>query len=169
MNEMKSYSITFEEAETIDHSLRQLMRHLTTGQNDPAMELPLAQLKVCSALCKGSLSMSALGRELGVSLSAMTQIADRLERARLVHRVNQGADRRVRLLQLTESGEKMMKHHQAIRIGRISMVLECLPPKKRTEVCAALQMLIQAAASTNGSDGECPSHDPQFSNSTVFL
>ena len=28
-----------------------------------------------------------LGRELGVSLSAMTQIADRLERARLVKRV----------------------------------------------------------------------------------
>jgi len=59
------------------------------GLNDPAVELPLAQLKVCSLLYGGPLSMSAWA-ELGVSLSAMTQIADRLERARLVKRVNQG-------------------------------------------------------------------------------
>ena len=46
-----------------------------------AAELPLAQLRVCGVLCDGPRPMSAVSRELGVSLSAMTQIADRLERA----------------------------------------------------------------------------------------
>ena len=50
--------------------------------------------------------MSALSREFGVSLSAMTRIADRLERARLVKRVAEGGDRRIRHLQLTPRGEK---------------------------------------------------------------
>ena len=130
---MDNSTIAFAEAEAFSKSLRQLMRHLTAGLNDPAVELPLAQLKVCSLLYGGPLSMSALGRELGVSLSAMTQIADRLERARLVKRVNQGADRRVRLLQLTGHGEKMIRRHEEVRVRRISKVLERLTPKKRQE------------------------------------
>jgi DNA-binding MarR family transcriptional regulator len=168
MNEMNKNLITHEEAEVVADSLRQLMRHLSAGQEDPAVELPLAQLRVCSVLSGGPLSMSALGRELGVSLSAMTQIADRLERARLVNRVNQGADRRVRLLQLTEHGEKMMLLHQEVRIRRISTVLEHLTPKTRKEVTAALQNLIRAAVATNGSEGELSSQDSQFSTSKVL-
>ena len=101
-----------EQAETIATLLPALMRQLTAGDDDPAAELPLAQLRVCSVLCGGPRPMSALGRELGVSLSAMTQIADRLERARLVKRVAKGGDRRVRCLQLTDGGEKIMRLRQ---------------------------------------------------------
>ena len=50
--------------------------------------------------------MSSLGRELGVSLSAITQIADRLERAGLVTRVAKGGDRRVRRLELTRAARR---------------------------------------------------------------
>ena len=75
--------------------------------------------------------MSVLSRELGVSHSAMTQLADRLERAELVNRVAQGGDRRVRCLQLTERGEKMMRQHDEIRVRRISKALEYLQPDAR--------------------------------------
>src|SRR5438477_7631090 len=78
-----------------------LARQLFTADDAVAAELPLAQLRVCGILYGGPRSMSVLGRELNVSLSAMTQIADRLERARLVKRVTVGDDRRVRCLQLT--------------------------------------------------------------------
>ena len=60
--------------------------NLTPREKDLADELPLAQLRVCAVLSEGPRAMSVLGRELGVSLSALTQIADRLERARLVKR-----------------------------------------------------------------------------------
>ena len=62
--------------------------------------------------------MSALSRELGVSLSALTQIADRLERARLVKRTAAEDDRRVRCLQLTARGEKMMRSCREARVAR---------------------------------------------------
>ena len=62
--------------------------------------------------------MSVLSRELGVSLSAMTQIADRLERARLVKRQFEGTDRRVRSLQLTSRGQKIMQAREEARVQR---------------------------------------------------
>ena len=53
--------------------------------------------------------MSALSRELGVLLSAVTQIADRLERSRLVQRVGDETDRRLRCLRLTRRGTAMRR------------------------------------------------------------
>ena len=58
--------------------------------------------------------MSALGRKLGVSLSAMTQIADRLERADMVKRVAEDSDRRVALPAIDAAGRE---HHAAPRGG----------------------------------------------------
>ena len=58
-----------------------MMRQLFSADDHLAAELPLAQLRVCGMLYDGPHPMSVLSRELGVSLSAMTQIADRLERA----------------------------------------------------------------------------------------
>ena len=100
--------------------------------------------------------MSAPDRELGVSLDAMTQIADRLECARLVKRVAQGDDRRVRCLQLTERGEKIMRLAPRVRIqGRVSAVMEHLTPTARQDVLASLQTLLSSACMTlRGQDGD---------------
>ena len=104
--------------------------------------------------------MSAIGRELGASLSAMTQIADRLERARLVTRVPRGDDRRVRCLQLTERGQRMMRLHEEARLGQMSKVLDHLTPVERQDATAALRTLIRAAAAAKGRDGDAPESRP---------
>lgn len=146
-------AVTLSQAKTIANLLPTLMRQLFAGANDPAAELPLAQLRVCGVLHGGPRPMSAVGRELGVSLSAMTQIADRLERARLVERVAQRTDRRIRCLQLTERGEKMMQRREKARIGRVSLVLQHLPVKKRKNVLTALETLIQASSDARKQNG----------------
>ncbi len=114
-------TVTVEQAESLATLLPALMRQLMAGVKDPASDLPLGQLRVCSILCGGSRPMSALSRELGVSLSAMTQIADRMERAKLVRRVPEGTDRRIRCLQLAERGRQIMRRHEQARVER------CLP------------------------------------------
>ena len=93
--------------------------------------------------------MTALGRELNVSLSAMTQIADRLERTRLVKRASVGTDRRVRCLQLTPRGEKFMRGRQTALVERVSAVLEQMPPAHRDQALTALETLMQACESVN--------------------
>jgi DNA-binding MarR family transcriptional regulator len=94
--------------------------------------------------------MSTLSRELRVSLSAMTQIADRLERAHLVTRVSEENDRRVRCLQLTEQGETMMRERLEARVARVLTILEHVPSKARREICGALQTLHSACLTTRG-------------------
>ena len=123
-----------------------LARGLTSSAKDPADDLPLAQLRLCGILSEGPRPMSALSRALGVSLSALTQIADRLERARLVKRVAEGNDRRVRCLQLTARGEKMMRKRREARVLRTLAVLEHLSAPQREAVRASLEILVDACS-----------------------
>ena len=83
----------------------------------------------------------------------MTQIADRLERTRMAKRVALGDDRRVRCLQLTPRGKKIMQLREDNRTRRVSAVLRRLPPKTRETVLDTLQTLIQACAAARGQDG----------------
>jgi DNA-binding MarR family transcriptional regulator len=135
-----------EQAKAIGSLMPALMRQLFAMENDPADELPLAQLRVCVFLYEGPRSMSALSRGLGVSLSAMTQLADRLERAGLVTRVAEESDRRVRHLQLTRHGERILRFREQARVQRVLSVLEHLSPETRREVLAALETLLDACA-----------------------
>ncbi len=133
-----------EQARTMISILPALMRNLFRLDDDLATELPLAQLRVCSLLLDGPRSMSMLGREMGVSLSAMTQIADRLERSRLVKRVSEGTDRRVRCLQLTTRGEHLMHRRDEERLLSAAAVLRHLSPAARCEMLKSLELLRQA-------------------------
>ncbi len=132
------------QARRMTSQLLSLTRRLL-AVDDQTSELPLRQLRVCMSLYEAPKSMSALGRELGVSLSAMTQIADRLERAGLVRRMFEGNDRRVRSLQLTLQGQKIMKVREETRIGRVSQVVERMPASVRHEVLNSLDLLLTAS------------------------
>jgi len=120
-------------------------------ENDPVGELPLRQFRVCMMLWAGSRAMSDLSRELGVTLSAMTQIANRLERAGMVTRGFEDTDRRVRQLQLTPRAQRMLRLRQESRVGRIATVLERMEPVARAEALAALDALrcVAEASATN--------------------
>jgi DNA-binding MarR family transcriptional regulator len=135
---------TRAQAKGVVDLLPAIMRQLFAGADDPTEELPLAQLRVCNILQHGARSMSALSREIGVTLSALTQIADRLERAGLVHRVAEENDRRIRCLQLTPQGEKIMQLQASFRVQRVSDALNCLSAAERTAVLGALESLLGA-------------------------
>ena len=138
-----------EQAKTVASLLFAVMRQLAVVvDEDPVEQLPLAQLRVCGMLGGGPRPMSGLSRDLGVSLSALTQIADRLERVELVKRVSEASDRRVRCLQLTPQGEKIMRRREEIRVTRIAAALKSLPVPRRQEVLAALETLSDACSTS---------------------
>ena len=75
-----SEEILRKQGEAVVTMLSSLMRGLfTLTVDDPAMELPGAQLRMCTVLREGPKTMSALSSEMGITHSAITQIADRLE------------------------------------------------------------------------------------------
>jgi DNA-binding MarR family transcriptional regulator len=150
---LKNGKPSLAEAKIIASLLPAIMRQLFTIDHRLAAELSLAQLRVCGMLYGGPRPMSALGRELGVSSSAMTQIADRLERARMVKRASQGGDRRIRCLQLTPHGKKVMQLHEDARTKRVSAVLRHMPRKSRGEVLATLRRLTLACVTAKEQNG----------------
>jgi len=139
-----------EQVAQIAAVLPRLLRRLNSlYADDLDMDLPMGQMRVCSFLYDSPESMSALSRELGISLSAITQIADRLERSGMVERVPETEDRRVKFLRLTEKGQEMMRSRRERRKRRISEVLGCLDPDSRQAVLDGLQMFLDAAQRTS--------------------
>ncbi len=151
-SKMTEAMLAERQAQAIADLLPRLMRTLFTFDRDPVAEMPLAQLRVCTILLGGSRSISAISRELGISVSAVTQLADRLERTRLVKRVAGQSDRRVRQLQLTDRGERVLRQREETRVQRVGTALAHLSATTRQEVLAALEQLIQAAIAAKLAD-----------------
>ena len=122
----------------IAESLTGLIPRLARGLSSPGN--PAARGTIRPTICRwrsfgcaassarAARAMSALSRELGVSLRALTQIANRLERARLVKRTAAEDDRRVRCLQLTAHGTAMMRRRRDARLRRSLAVLDIFRP-----------------------------------------
>ena len=137
-----------EQGEAVVSLLSALMRRLFTLEaDDPAMEIPGAQMRVCGILRDGPMAMSALSAELGISHSAITQIADRLERAGMVERVPGEDDRRCKRLTLTERGVEVMKARLEKRVARTMEVLKSLSAQEREAALSAISVLLEKTRS----------------------
>jgi DNA-binding MarR family transcriptional regulator len=119
--------------------------------DDPTMDLPVRQLKVCLALLRRSCSMSEIGRAIGMSPSAVTQVSDRLERRGLVERVLPNGDRRVRKLRLTAKGLRLMRTHEETQLHRIAAALDRLTETELDQLMKGLEVLTRSCSrGTNG-------------------
>ena len=134
-----------EQAAQLEQLLPRLMRRMFTLDPDhPAAELPVAQLRVCTILQAGPRTLSAISDELGISVSATTQIADRLERSGIVDRVAGQDDRRTKKLQLSAQGGEMMRSRREQRVQRATRALALLPVELRANAIQSLQALMDA-------------------------
>jgi DNA-binding MarR family transcriptional regulator len=140
-----------------------MQRLFTIHGDDPTLHLPIGQLRVCSILSHGPCTMSTLSKRLGITLSAITQIADRLERTGLVERTAEGDDRRVKTLKLTERGIDMMQYRKTARRQRARQALEHLSEKQRAAVMAGLETLLDAAGASL-----CAESADELSHGEVF-
>ena len=138
-----------ERAQYAERLLPEIARRLfTLDPAHPLADLPNAQLKICSLLLGGPRTMSQISEELSISVSAVTQIADRLEKADLVERqpVNKAGcgDRRARYLALTPHGARLMESRRQERAERVASALANLSKPDQERVVGALEMLLSA-------------------------
>lgn len=135
-----------EQAEQLECLLPKLMRRLFTLEADhPSMDLPLAQLRMSLILQSGPRPISTLSEEMGISVSAATQIADRLERSGMVERTSDCEDRRIKHLRLTAAGAEIMQSRQEARVRRAAKTLANIPEATRQEALRVIQALLDAS------------------------
>lgn len=131
-----------EQAATLNTLVSKVMRRINMLEaEDPIIELPIAQMRVCFVLLDSPKTMSNLSKELGISLSAVTQLANRLEKANLVERHVEPDDLRVKMMQLSPHGEKLMRARREQRIERLIKMLECMQAEDRSLITQAFQKL----------------------------
>lgn len=137
-----------QQASIIEHLLPTVMRQtFTLDPTHPLTEMPFGQFRLCTLLFReGKRTMSQVSEDLGISVSAVTQMADRLEKAGMVERVSDcGGDRRTRFLHLTDHGKTLMETRQVRRITQAIALLHILSPAERQEILQALEKLRTAS------------------------
>lgn len=128
------------------------MVHALQGERPSAwlsVDLTMPQLKVLFLVsAAGSATAGELARGLGVSLSTITGIVDRLSDQGMVHRGEDPQDRRVTRITISDSGSALAASlHESSR-ARIERLLERLDDSALRVVEQALDLLLAAA-------GEC--------------
>jgi len=149
------------QAVRMEHALPTIaLRLFTMDPSHPLAEMPIAQLRLCSLLLsQESPTMSQVAAELRTSVSAVTQLADRLEKSGMVERITSGVtgaerDRRARYLRLTERGRELMHSRRELRQQGARSALSFLSPEDRSRVLEALETLLTASAQVKSEMGE---------------
>lgn len=89
------------------HVVRKMSREVSEALQFPVMGPQMELLEFLAS--RGPVKMSDLAAELGISLGAVTALADRMARAGMIERQRSTSDRRVILLVLTDHGQRVLE------------------------------------------------------------
>jgi DNA-binding MarR family transcriptional regulator len=88
-------------------------------------------------------TVTALSEELGISAASASRAADGLVRKKLLTRVEDADDRRVRRLALTAKGRELAERIISARLAGLEGFADSLEPDERQKLEAALDALLK--------------------------
>ena len=105
-------------------------------------DLPQAELK-CIALFDGHKYLTGveIASMMEVAKSRATVILDSLERKKLIQRIPDPSDARVKLASLTHAGQKKVQEIEEFLFGLHQQILGHIDPSQRATVISALEVL----------------------------
>lgn len=106
------------------------------------IELPVGQIRVMRLLYAGPSTPSELSAQLSLSVSAVTQVANRLEALGLIERSEDAGDRRVRHLRLSARGYALMHRRRTGRVRRAQLALSSLDEQTQQQIIDSLEKLL---------------------------
>ncbi|MFQ6041150.1 MAG: MarR family winged helix-turn-helix transcriptional regulator [Candidatus Poribacteria bacterium] len=95
----------------------------------------------------GKMTMNELSAELGLSSSTMTRNVDILARRGYIERIRDDNDRRLVLVQLTESGRELTAKLRQCEGDFFAEALRTIPESEWGNVASSLQLLLTALKS----------------------
>ncbi len=114
--------------------------------------LSLSQMTTLMRIYHGKVSCtSEIHRDLGISNPAASQMLDKLVALDLVSRVEDPADRRGNLVELTERGKALMQELSAARQQWVEEISSNLTEEQRTAAAVSLSLLVESARTIRAS------------------
>jgi len=115
-----------------------------------AQGLCLSDFMVLEVLLhKGPLTISAIGSKILLASASMTSAIDRVERLGLVHRVSSAADRRIRTVELTPEGRRLITKLYAAHQQDLEILAIGLSSTERKNLYGGLKKIGLAAKFAN--------------------
>jgi DNA-binding MarR family transcriptional regulator len=147
-----------------------LMHSLAGGHAPEFLEIAITmpQAKVLYLLgAAGELHMSALVARLGVSLSTVSGLVDRLVDHGLARRREDAADRRQVVVDLTAAGTAFIDRFRELSVAEMRQLLVLLDDHELASVRHALGALARAAAIRAATPRTAQTPDPAVVSATV--
>lgn len=95
-------------------------------------------------LHKGPMAVNAIGAKVHLTSGSITTAVDRLESRGLVARQNDAADRRTRIVVLTDEGRKQIEAMFAAHEADMNRAMDVIPAAERMELIGLLKRLGRA-------------------------
>ena len=127
---------------------RELVQVLSAARTPefPDPSVTMAQMRVLMLLeAVGETKMSGLAPRLGISLSTLSSLVDRLVEARLAQRREDATDRRSVLVSLTPEGSALLGKLQELGVEQLRGLFELLSDQEVETVIQAIELLTDAA------------------------
>lgn len=122
------------------HSMRGL-KHFAK-----ATGLSMAQFTIIMQLYhRGACGISEIGERFEITNAAASQHVDKLVQAGFIERTEDPRDRRVKNIQLSAKGKRMIEKGMEKRYRWVDQLAKSLSEKEREETAAALTVLTEAA------------------------
>ena len=156
MGQSKSISRAVELDDLPGHHIRRLQQIAVALflQETEAFNLTPVQYAALKGVdAAPGIDQRTLARTIGLDTSTMVGVVERLESRGLVHRGSTRADRRVRLLTLTEEGQSVMAKMQPMVNRAQEKILAPLSKTDRKEFMRMIKVLV----STNNDLSRAPS------------
>ena len=136
--------------EAVMSSYHRMVGVLSSSRTPDFIEsnLTMAQMKVLMLLgVVGEAHMSDMAGQLGVSVSTVSGLVDKLVEGGLVQRREDAADRRHVLVSMTVAGIEVIDRFQELGATRLRELLVQLDPDQLKTVRQAMDLLLAAASS----------------------
>lgn len=106
-----------------------------------------SEFRILEALLhKGAMPVNTIGAKVFLTPGSISVAVDRLLKRGLVTRTNSTEDRRVRTVDLTPAGRRLIDRVFAAHARQVDRLAEVLGPKERRQVARALKAFGKAAA-----------------------
>lgn len=140
--------MTNERAKQLEALLPRLMRRMFSGtESDELSELSLAQLRILRAVLDSPHTAGEIVELLGYSPSALSQLTQKLVSAGLLIKSKDPEDARVKHVELTAKGRRLMEDRRIARVGRAEAALRRLEEKEQQELIRLLDKMSRSAGS----------------------
>ena len=108
-----------------------------------------SEFRILEALLhKGPMPVNTIGPKVFLTPGSISVAVDRLLKRGLVTRTNSSEDRRVRVVDLTASGRRLIEQVFAAHARQVDRLAEVLSPKERRQVTRGLKAFGKAAGHT---------------------